>query len=95
MFCLTIRELLLITICAALGVSWWQASHVSRVAASDALELADYAANARFGRCSDPERLGALLKKYGATVSLCSTPVTPRIIIVEEEEEKLGIDFEE
>lgn len=93
MFRLTIRELLLITACAALGISWWQSSHVSQDAAADARELADYAAS-RFGSCRDSERIGALLKKYRATVSLC-TPVTPRITIIEEEEEKLGIDFDE
>ena len=94
MFRVTIRELMLMTVCAALGISWWQANQVSQVATADARELADYAAS-RFGLSCESERLGALLKKYRATVSLCNLPVTPRIIITEEEEVKLGIDFEE
>lgn len=94
MFRLSIRELMLVTICAAFGISWWHATQASQVTAADARELADFAAS-RFGLCSESERLGALLKKYRATVPLCTSLVTPRIIITEEEEEKLGIDFEE
>lgn len=94
MFRLTIRELLLVTVCAALSVSWWQATRVSQVATADARELADYTAS-RFGPCNESERLGALLKKYRVSYPICTLPVTPRIRIVEEEEVKLGIDFEE
>lgn len=94
MFHLTIRELMLLTMCAALSISWWLASQANEVATADARELADYAAS-RFGPCTGSERLGALLKKYRAAVPLCTLMVTPRIRIVEEEEEKLGIEFEE
>ena len=94
MFRLTIRELLLVTVCAAFGVSWWQANQACQVATADARELADYTAS-RFGLCSESERLGALLKKYRVSYPFCTLPVTPRIRIVEGDEEKLGIDFEE
>lgn len=94
MFRLTIRELLLMTVSAALGISWWQANQNSQVATADARELADYAAS-RFGLGNESDSIGVLLKKYRATTPLCTLTVTPRIRIVEEEEEKLGIDFEE
>jgi hypothetical protein len=90
MFRFSLRELLLLITCAALGLGWWldhrSTTEAGKVSAEDARMLAAFSAN--------PPSCGIscawfsdLQKKYGAK----------RIVftIYSGDEEKLGIDFEE
>jgi hypothetical protein len=92
MFRLTIRELFWMTACVALGIGWWRASHTRYEVTIEAESLPDVSPIQIICSVSEANLLPDLQRKPVAEGCVLSTP---RIRIVEEEEEKLGIDFEE
>jgi hypothetical protein len=88
MFRFTIREVLLVTALVGTGIGWWLDHRVHAASAGDARLLAHYSVHG----CNCGFEAGyfaTLQEKYGA-----NRRQGKRIMIVEEDESKLGINLD-
>lgn len=88
MFRFTIRDVLLLTALVGTGTGWWLDHLVHAASAEDARLLAHYSA---YGcNCGiEAGHFATLQEKYGA-----NPRAAKRIVILEEDESKLGINLE-